>query len=147
MNKVLKFFTTVSILLFLVAILIVYAFLPDPSGLLFDETGHRIIEISKNVFFYSSLFIFVAIQVLYIVFHHTILKPKEGAADLDMTTWIQGMIFAVNLFIILTIVFIGLANNAVDYSFSSIRFLAFLAPSIVVLWLLTLPFFLFLRKE
>jgi hypothetical protein len=147
MIKVLKFFTTISIFLFLVAVLIVYAFLPDPSGLLFDSNGISIIEISKNTFFYSILFIFVLIQILYILFSQTTLMRKEGNENNKISIWIQGMILSINLFIILMIVFIGLANNAVDYSFTSIHFIAFIAPSVVVLWLLTLPFFLFLPKR
>lgn len=147
MIKVLKFFTTFSILIFLVAVLVVYAFLPDPSGLLFNSDGGSIVEVSKNTFFYSILFIFVIIQILYIVFNQTTLIRKEGSHNKKISTWIQGMILSINLFIILMIVYIGLANNAVDYSFKSIRFIAFVAPSIVILWLLTLPFFLFIPKR
>lgn len=147
MIKVLKFFTTVSILIFLMAVLVVYAFLPDPSGLLFNSDGGSIVEASKNTFFYSILFIFVIIQILYIVFNQTTLIRKEGSHNKLISTWIQGMILSINLFIILMIVFIGLANNSVDYSFKSIRFIAFVAPSIVILWLLTLPFFLFIPKR
>jgi len=147
MIKVLKFFTTVSILIFLVAVLVVYAFLPDPSGLLFNSDGISVIEVSKNTFFYSILFIFVIIQTLHIVFIQTTLKRKEGNYNKKISIWIQGMILSINLFIILMIVFIGLANNADDFSFKSIRFLALLAPSIVITWLLTLPFFMFIRKR
>jgi hypothetical protein len=147
MIKVLKFLTTVSILIFLVAVLVVYAFLPDPSGLLFNSDGGSIMEVSKNTFFYSILFIFVVIQILYIVFNQTTLIRKEGSHNKKISTWIQGMILSINLFIILMIVFIGLANNAVDYSFKSIRFIAFVAPSIVILWLLALPFFLFIPRR
>ena len=147
MIKVLKFFTIVSILIFLMAVLVVYAFLPDPSGLLFNSDGGSIVEASKNTFFYSILFIFVIIQILYIVFNQTTLIRKEGSHNKLISTWIQGMILSINLFIILMIVFIGLANNSVDYSFKSIRFIAFVAPSIVILWLLTLPFFLFIPKR
>jgi len=147
MIKILRFFTSISILIFLAAILIVYAFLPDPSGLLFGGQGNIIIEISRDTFFYSALFIFVIIQILYIIFNRTILKQRIESPGGRMSTWIQGMILSVNLFIILMIIFIGLANNAVDYSYKSIHLVAYIAPSIVIVWLLTLPFFLFLRKE
>jgi len=147
MIKVLKFFTTVSILLFLVVILIVYAFIPEPSGLLFNKDGVIIYEASKDSFFYSSLFIFVLIQFLFMIFNKTILVRIEVSHFKKISVWLQGMILSINLFIILMIIFIGLANNAIDYSFTSIKFLAYLAPSIVVIWLATLPFYVFFPKK
>ena len=146
MNKFLKFFTSVSIIIFLVALLIVYAFLPDPLGLLFNEDGLPMREMSKNTFFYSTLFLFVISQIILILFKNgRLFKMKLNREYL--ITWFQGFHLSINLFVILMLIFIGLANNAVDYSFSSIQFINYLAPLVVLVWLVMLPLLLLLKKS
>lgn len=146
MIKFLKFFTNVSIVFFLVALLFVYAFLPDPLGILFDKNGSTVKEISKETFFYSTLFMFVIIQIILILFKKgSGMKLKMQRAYL--ITWFQGFHLSINLFILLILIFIGFANNAVDYSYGSIQFLVYLAPLVVILWLLMLPVFMILKKS
>jgi len=146
MNKFLKFFTTVSIIIFLVALIIVYAFLPDPLGILFNENGLTIHEMSKDTFFYSILFLFVISQIILILFKKGVMF-KTKLKRPNIITWFQGFHLSINLFIILMLMFIGLANNAVDYSFRSIQFISYLAPLIVIVWLVILPIFLLLKKS
>jgi len=146
MNKFLKFFITVSIIVFLVALLIVYAFLPDPIGILFNENGLAIYEMSKDTFFYSVLFLFVISQIILILFKRGVMF-KTKLKFSNIITWFQGFHLSINLFIILMLAFIGLANNAVDYTFSSIQFISYLAPLLVIVWLVMLPVFLLLKKS
>lgn len=146
MNKFLKFFTLVSIILFLVALLFVYAFLPDPLGLIFNEDGLPIQEMPKNTFFYSTLFLFVIIQIILILFKNGRLFKIKLKREY-LISWFQGFHLSINLFIILMLTFIGLANNAVDYSYSSIQFINYLAPLLVLVWILMLPIFLLVRKS
>ena len=142
MVKVLKFLTTASIIIFLVVILVVYAFLPDPSGLLYNKEGYRLFNVSKNTFFYVTLFIFILLQVILFLFNKIILTNHRTIIMQHIETWFLGMRLAINLFIILLLVFIGLANNAIDFEFSSIIYLPYLAPMIVIIWLLALPVFI-----
>ena len=146
MNKFLKFFITVSIIVFLVALLIVYAFLPDPIGILFNENGLAIYEMSKDTFFYSVLFLFVISQIILILFKRGVMF-KTKLKFSNIITWFLGFHLSINLFIILMLAFIGLANNAVDYTFSSIQFISYLAPLLVIVWLVMLPVFLLLKKS
>lgn len=146
MNKFLKFFTTISIIFFLISLLAVYAFLPDPLGILFKENGSVMKVMSKDTFFYSVLFLFTISQIIMILF------KKMGVFKMKIKnpyfiTWFQGFHLAINLFIILMLVFIGLANNAVDYTYGSIQFINYLAPLIVIGWLVLLPVFLILKKS
>ena len=146
MNKFLKFFTTVSIIIFLVILLLVYAFLPDPLGLIFNEDGLAMKELSKNTFVESTLFLLVFSQIVLILFKNgRIFKMKLKREYL--ITWFQGFHLSINLFIILILIFIGLANNAVDYSFNSIQLISYLAPLVVVAWFLMLPIYLLLKKS
>ena len=146
MNKFLKFFITVSIIVFLVTLLIVYAFLPDPTGIFFNENGLTIYEMSKDTFFYSVLFLFVISQIILILFKRGVMF-KTKLKFSNIITWFQGFHLSINLFIILMLAFIGLANNAVDYTFSSIQFISYLAPLLVIVWLVMLPVFLLLKKS
>jgi hypothetical protein len=146
MNKFLKFFTNVSIVIFLVALLLVYAFLPDPLGILFDKNGLTVHEISKGTFFYSSLFLFVIVQIILILFK----KGSETKFNIQhpyLISWFQGFHLTINLFILLMLIFIGFANNAVNYTYDSIQFLIYLGPLIVILWAVMLPIFLILKKS
>ena len=141
MNKFLKFFTNISVIIFLPALLLVYAFLPDPLGILFDKDGSTVHELSKDTFFYALLFMFVIIQTILILFKRGTGK-KLNVKRPYIHTWFQGFHLTVNLFILLMLIFIGFANNAIDYSYGSVLFLVYLAPLIVILWLLMLPLFL-----
>jgi hypothetical protein len=147
MSKILKFFTTISIILFLAVIVIVYAFVPDPCGLLFSDNGSILYSLPINTFFYSSLFIFMIIQILLMVFDKIFLSGSKQTNSVKLETWFQGMRLSINLFIILLLIFIGLANNAVDYSYSSIHLIIYFASLIIVIWFLTLPFFIFHTKK
>lgn len=146
MNKFLKFFINISIVIFLIALLLVYAFLPDPLGIVFDKNGSTVHEISKGAFFYSTLFVFVVIQIIVILFKRGS-EIKLNIKRPYLNTWFQGFHLTVNLFIILMMMFIGLANNAIDYSYGSIHFLVYLAPMIVLLWLVMLPVFIINKKS
>ena len=147
MAKVIQLFITLSIVFFLAILLLVYAFLPDPSGLLFNEEGIIMFSTSRNTFFFSGLIIFVLIQTLGVVFGHNILKKNNTTSWRNFSTWFLGMRLSINLFLILLLIFIGLANNAVDYSFDSIRLLAYLGPAILIGWLCTFPLFRSPRRK
>ncbi len=146
MNKFLKFFTNVSIVIFLVALLLVYAFLPDPLGILFNKNGLTVHEISKDIFFYSTLSIFVVIQVFMFLIKRENLR-KLNSQRPYFNTWFQGFHLTVNLYIITMLIFIGFANNAINYTYDSIHFLVYLGPLIIILWVVIFPVILILKKS
>lgn len=147
MAKVFRLLITVSIVLFLATLLLVYAFLPDPSGLIFNAKGDIIYSASRNSIFFSGLFLFVIIQTTGIAYDKNVINKKNSAPWQKFFIWFYGMRLSINLFMILLLAFIGLANNAVDYSFGSIQYLAYLGPAMVIGWLCVLPFFLFLKER
>jgi hypothetical protein len=126
--------------------LLVYAFLPDPLGILFDEQGVIVHEISKGTFFYSTLFVFVITQIILILFK----KGSEMQFNIRhpyLNSWIQGFHLAINLFVLLLLIFIGFANNAVNYTYDSIQFLIYLGPLILIVWALMLPIFMIRKRS
>lgn len=143
MERVFGFFITATIVLYLGAILIVYAFMPDPCGLLFDEHGKIYYSLSRNIFFYTSIFAFLLIQILMTAIEKSyFMKSHNDAKFIRIKIWYKGLRLAVNIFLILMLVFIGLANNAVNFSFESIHNIPYFASGIVLIWMLTFPVFL-----
>ncbi len=142
MIKLLRSFTTLSIILFLIALLVVYAFLPGTVGILFSDTGKPVMDIGRNTFFYSSLGIFLIIQLIFYLFNQQVLEKHYTASEnRPFNVWFRGIILLINLFFVLMIVFTGMANNAQDYSYSSVTAIAYVGPVLIFLWIFTLPFF------
>ena len=142
MIRIIRVFTTFSILLFLIILLIVYAFLPDRVGIMFSNSGEKLYAISRNVFFYSLLWIFFLVQLTFYLFRIYVLKSwLKNSERLNLSVWFRGMFLTVNIFFILMVAFLGLANNAIDYTYKSIQNLAFAGPVMLLIWLLLLPAF------
>ncbi len=142
MIKVFSGYTLLSIILFLIALLVVYAFLPGTVGILFYDDGSHLYDISRNSFFYGSLIIFLFIQLLFYLFITAVVNKKfSSSGGAALSVWFRGMVLAINFFLILMIIFTGLANNADDYTYSSILFIAYAGPAIIFIWLLLFPVF------
>jgi hypothetical protein len=125
-------------------LLSVYAFLPDPTGIIFTKNGEIIYSVSRNVFFYAFLVIFFLVQLIFYLFRNYVLNNwKENQDKQKLIIWFRGMFLLVNLFAILFVSFLGLANNAVDYTYASIVNLAIAGPLLMIVWLLLLPFIYF----
>lgn len=62
MNRLFKFFWVVSLVLYLVGLLLIYAFLPDQVGVQANEWGMPDTFISKENFFYLWLLVWVNVQ-------------------------------------------------------------------------------------
>ncbi len=144
MIRILRVFTTFSIIIFLIVLLIVYSFLADPVGIMFSNNGEFIYTISRNVFFYSLVGIFFLVQLIFYLFrtyvlNNWLINPDRQSLDI----WFRGMFLIVNIFFILLLIFLGLANNAINYTYQSIVKLAMAGPVLMILWLLLLPVFYF----
>lgn len=147
MIRIIRVFTTFSILLFLIILLIVYAFLPDPVGIMFSNSGEKLYTISRNVFFYSLLGSFFLVQLTFYLFRIYVLNNwLKNSEKQNLSVWFRGMFLTVNIFFILMVIFLGLANNAIDYTYKSILNLAFAGPVLLLIWLLLLPVF-FIRSK
>jgi hypothetical protein len=144
MIKFLRVFTSFSIIVFLIVLLAVYAYLPEPVGIFFSEKGKIINEISRNTFFYLSAGGFILIQLIFYLFKKLVVKNgsfSKGRNGLE--AWFRGMFLAVNIFLILMILYFGFANNTMDFSYTSILLFAIAGPVILVIWFLLFPLFYF----
>ena len=142
MVKLIRVFTTFTIILFLVLLLIVYAFLPVKVGIFYSGNGTAVHEISRNGFFYSAISIFMILQLIFYLFKGYVIRFRfQSEKRTNLAVWFRGMFLGVNIFFILMLIFIGMANNAVDYSFSSILYIAFIGPVLLLIWFFAFPVF------
>jgi hypothetical protein len=122
--------------------LTVYAFSPEMVGIVYSPEGEAVYEVSRNMFFYSAMILFMIFQLIFYLFKVNVIRHRfQGEKGTKLGTWFRGMFLGVNVFFILMIIFIGLASNAVDYSFSSINYIALIGPVLILFWLLIFPLF------
>ena len=146
MSRLIKALWLLSILMFLGGLLYVYANLPQEVALAVKtvESGGWII--SRNIFFYGSLSIFIVVNVVLYVFG-LILKrlpfpePKSSywLSNPELRTnvriWITSFSFVVNLLLLSTIISVAFINNN---NISAYRFFMYFGPALILIWLMIL---------
>ena len=118
MNRLLKFFWIVSIIMFFGFLLLVYAFLDDRVGVLSNKMGMPNEFIARETFFYVGLITFlVSNALLYMLYKLMMLTRRssktESALALrqDIAYWLLGLATAINLYFMMAIAFFGLFNS------------------------------------
>lgn len=138
MIKAVKVLNVVSIFLFTVILLLVYAYLPIRVELNIDQVG----TVHKQHFFYYALVTFVVINLLLrLVFDFGFRTVNE-----NLKAWLKGLLFILNLNLAFLIGFIGVLNNSTHISPSSYAYLNYFGPFLIISWFVGL-IFLALRKS
>ncbi|HLF34759.1 MAG TPA: hypothetical protein VI583_10990, partial [Cyclobacteriaceae bacterium] len=126
---------------------IVYAFLGEKPGVLFDDAGNSIYSISRDLFFYLFFAGGIIVNILFHIFRVHYLKKSrmtpisgndQGALEI-LSSWWNFLILSINIFISVFLIFTALANNAWDYKFGSIALLPTLGVVPMVIALLAFP--------
>jgi hypothetical protein len=153
MLKFSGFLKNVSIILLTATLLIVYAFLRVPqTGILFDKGGMVTFWLTRDQFFYYCFLLGVGYNLVFHLFKSQYLKQIKRSIistarndfKTNMITWWQFMNMSVNLFFMCFILFVGLANNAQDYSFSSVTFIPVIGLGPLLVTLIALPVIIYL---
>jgi hypothetical protein len=148
MIKILKSFTTLSIIIFLIILLVIYAYLPKSVGIIFSDSGEITWNVTRDSFFYSFLFTFFFLQLIFYLFTQFKLNNvSHTSVNERLTIWFRGAILLINLFFIFTVLFLGLANNAVDYSYSSIKGIGYAGSVLIFIWILAFPVFYYSKGK
>ncbi len=149
------FLKNVSVILLAAVLLIVYAFLGKYAGILFAKDGSQLYTVTKNQFFYYCFSLGLIYNLVFHLFRIFYFgnsgKDSRGpGAKLKetMKTWWQFLIMSVNIFFGCYILFAGLANNAENYSFSSVTFIPVvgLIPLAITLLALPVTYFIMLKN-
>lgn len=135
MNRFLKFFWVISILLFFGALLLIYAYLPDRVAIHANTAGLADEFMARESFFYLSLIAFVGTNVLLYVLHRLLLLTRVTSRDeralrlrLDIAAWLLGFAGTINLFFILVMGFFGIFNNAEGFTTYHFGLLVYSGP-------------------
>ena len=130
MKKVLRVVKFLTVLLFLITLLSVYAFLPDEvSFQMYDITA------SKQSFFYYTLIFFCLLNFLLSSlswFYKRIEEPNYKKRLLK--EWVISLPIPVNAYATFVIAYIGIINNAESVNPDSYAYLLYLGPLLVIGW-------------
>lgn len=145
MIKVLTFLWNISLLVYLVILLLVYAYMPESVAYQADELGNYAEFVSKDTFFYTILIGFVISNAIFYFFRRTMEFSKKSAGFFGdqgfketFLSWFLVFKLSVNALFIFTTIFLGIFNNQEDLNINQFDLLAYLGPSLVVLSLLIL---------
>lgn len=132
MLRVVNFLKVLSILLFLVILLLVYAYLPVMTSLTLDNAD---LQIRKEDFFYFAIGVFVVTNVFFLGFQK---MYERHITKLEVKAWVRGLSFIVNIYMTLIIGFIGVINNTAHLDPSGFAYLNYLGPFLIFSWVVGL---------
>jgi len=136
MLKVVNFLKLLSIILFLVILLLVYAYLPIMVSL---DPGSSGLELHKETFFYSMIGIFVIVNIVML----GVQKLTENKiSGIDAQAWARGAAFVVNIYFTLLIGFIGVINNSTHLDPAGFAYLNYIGPVLIFSWIIGLIYLL-----
>ena len=137
---VLKIFKGVwffSLLGLLGSFLFVYASVPEHVVI---HEGSGIREISREGLFYGSIALIAVCNVLVYV------MSALHRSSHDFLAWFYGLIITLNVFFVIALNFLNLYNSNEQYRYESIGFIIYASVVLFVLWALSWPVILLVRK-
>ncbi|WP_421765370.1 hypothetical protein [Ekhidna sp.] len=138
MIKAIKVFNSISVLLFSVILLLVYAYLP----IMVDMNIAGVKDLHKQTFFFYAFGSFVVINILIRI------GASLGSRNLseDLAAWVRAILFIVNFYLASMVGFIGVINNTGHINPSSFGYLNYLGPVFLIIWVIGLIFFIIKKK-
>ena len=138
MIKAIKVFNSISVLLFSVILLLVYAYLP----IMVDMNVEGVKDVHKQTFFYYAFGTFVLVNIIIRI------GASLGSRNLEenLAAWIRAILFIVNFYLASMVGFIGVMNNTGHINPSSYAYLNFLGPLFLIIWVGGLIFFIVKKK-
>lgn len=149
MKRFFKFFWLISILLYLVALLLIYAFLPEQVGVHANEWGMPDEFIERSIFFYSSLVVFLlangllySLYKLLLITRRTVQTEQSLVLRQALAGWFLGFAGALNLLFIMVMAFFALLNRQGTSRFDVYALLVYGGPLLIGLMLALLVYIL-----
>ena len=133
-----KVLNSISVLIFSVTLLIIYAYMP----VMVDLNVEGVRDLHKQTFFYSAFGGFVIVNILL----RTGVAFGSRNLSAGLASWIRTIIFIVNFYLTSLTGFIGVMNNAASINPSSYAYLNYLGPVFSGIWMIGLIFFIFKKK-
>lgn len=154
MHRIFKLVSRITILIFIVILLYVYAFLPEVVKLYIDENDVAIIAVGKEEFFYGCLGIFVVCTLILSYLKKSLQSiPVTNSANSisetkkeSLQSWANSLSVVLYLFFTFTIAFIGMYHNSEHFNISNFAFMIYIGPILLIAWIFYLPFLLIYKS-
>ncbi len=137
--KVLRGVWFLSVMFSLATLL--YAYASMPLELVVGQEDVSLTMVSRETVFYAALGLFTFVNVfVYIV-------EKFRKADHAFMGWFYGLIVTLNIFMVISLSFITVANTGEKYDFSNVGYLIYGSIGLFSIWLLSWPAYQLFRKN
>ncbi len=137
--KVLRAVWFLSVLFLLATLL--YAYASMPLELVVGQEDVSLTMVSRETVFYVALGLFTFVNVfVYIV-------ARFRKADHAFMGWFYGLIVTLNIFMVVSLSFITVANTGEKYDFSNVGYLIYGSIGLFSIWLLSWPVYRLFRKN
>ncbi|MFA0963758.1 hypothetical protein AB9P05_18270 [Roseivirga sp. BDSF3-8] len=149
MGKIVNMLWVISLIAFLGAFLVVYAYLPGEVAINSDAGGRGNQFVSKEMFFYGGIGFFMLTNIVLYLFSRLIhmeasrMNSNNRGSGLfhfrnRLAVWIKGLTILINLFFITISLFIGIFNSTDNVGTMDYVLLIYLIPVLIVGWLIYL---------
>ena len=136
--KVLRGVWFLSVLISFGALL--YAYASMPVELVVGQKEVSLTMVSREIVFYVALALFTFVNVF------VFLVAKLRKTDLNFRAWFYGLIVTLNIFLVISLSFITIANTGDKYDFSNVGYLIYGSIALFVIWLISWPVYQLFRK-
>ena len=120
---------------------LMYAYASMPVQLVIGQQDVSLTMVSREIVFYVALGLFVFVNLfVYIV-------AKLRKTDHDFRAWFYGLIVTLNIFMVISLSFVTVANTGEKYDFSNVGYLIYGSIILFVIWLISWPLYQLFRKN
>lgn len=136
--KVLRGVWFLSVLISFGALL--YAYASMPVELVVGQQDVTLTMVSREMVFYVALALFTFVNVFVFI------VGKLRKTDHDFRAWFYGLIVTLNIFMVISLSFVTVANIGEKYDFSNTGYLIYGSIVLFVIWLISWPVYQLFRK-
>lgn len=135
MRNVFSWIRVVSMLFFLAALSLTYAYLPERVSLYSDSLGTPVYFIERGFFFYYAFGFFLFANLMFYVFSKMLdrvpVTAGTGIFNSDIfkdkaMTWLEVLVILINGFFVTSIAFIGVYNNPQTFEWANFSYLVYI---------------------
>lgn len=126
-----------------VVLFYVYSSLPDMVAYSGDEvTSFEYID--RELFFYFFLIVLALLNILlYSISARKWIRSSSTQKINRLTSWKFGLGVVVNIFLVISMVFVSIFNSGEKFDYSNFGYLVYFSLALVILWVISLPFVIY----
>ena len=155
MRNVFSWLRVVSMMFFLGALLLIYAYLPERVSLYSDNLGTPVYFVERGLFFYCAFGFFVLANLMFFVFNKMLdrvpVTGRKGFFTSDLfkektMIWLEIFVSLVNIFFVTSLVFLGVYNNPQTFHWANFSYLVYFGVFLILAGILSYGYVLRFRN-